>query len=280
MGTDDGVGSEPPLGFLHPVVDEFGDGYVVYATSSRTVRLTQPLDLFLSEARDFGLRPVLATRADAVVSVFVSHAMRQARGVWAVQQRDGSTFDALSGYRIDRIEDLFGPADTSRDRLAGFPRPGSPVRMLTWDVTAYRRVAASTRIGTLAEAMADGLGGIQLDRYEPLLGPWDVEDVTEEARSRMPESDVLLAGNGFGAFAQIQVRRTRVGLLEQVVGGVPVDDDTDVADLLDVAARALETVAGTFLVTVGWCPCRRTTVARTWPSRARTRVRPRRRWRW
>lgn len=253
-GTDDDAGSEQPIGYLHPVVDDFGDGYVVYATRSRTVRMTRPLALFLSDARDFGLRPVLATRADAVVSVFVSHAMRQARGVWAVQQRDRSTFDGLSGYRIDRIEDLFGPVDTSRDRLPGFPRPGIPVRMLTWDVTAYRRVAASTRIGTLAEAMTDGLGGTPLDRWdphEPLLSPWDVEDVTEEARSQMPESEVLLAGNGFGAFAQIQVRRTRVGLLEQVIGGVPVDDDTDVTDLLDVAAEALETVAGTFLVTVG-----------------------------
>jgi hypothetical protein len=58
-----------PVGDLavgcHPAVDELDERFVVYATSSSTVRLTEPFAAFVGEALVRGVRPVLLTTTTA-----------------------------------------------------------------------------------------------------------------------------------------------------------------------------------------------------------------------
>lgn len=136
----------------HPAVDEFDERFVVFATSSSTVRFTGPFAAFLAEAAVRRVRPVLVTTTVARVSPFVTLAMRDAGGVWAVQARDGAVFDALSGWWVDGLGDLcpepsrpaeavgdVGPDRRERLRLPGFADPSSAARpVLTFDVHTHQ----------------------------------------------------------------------------------------------------------------------------------------------
>jgi hypothetical protein len=240
---------------VHPVADEVGDGYQVYAASARTVLLTEPLSAFLDCAVSERLRPVLLTDVGARLSPVVSLAMRRCGGYWAVQTTEGA-FDALSGYRIESFADLWARSGTDRPRLPGFDRAGAGIGVLMFDVYAHHRAEASTRIGPLARTAVAGLGGSDLDvwgRVEPLVTAWDETDLTQAVRRGMPVSEVLHGQGPDGSFCDIAVGRTRRGLLEQVKGGVPVGPYPGrLPDLLTGASRALAAIAQVHQPTIGF----------------------------
>ena len=166
----------------HPVADEWTEEYTVYVASARSVRLTSPLAAFLDHAVTEGLRPVLMTSPDAALSPFVSLAMRRAGGFWAVQDADGYTYDALSGYRIFGFADLWAQVDTGRERLESFsawsPRPHG---VLMFDAYVHQRAATETVLGRLGAEAVTALGGEALDVWgveEPLTDPWSAAQVT------------------------------------------------------------------------------------------------------
>ncbi|MCL2464984.1 MAG: DUF6177 family protein [Micrococcales bacterium] len=246
------VGDVPPVGW-HPAVDEFDERYVVFATPSRTVRFTEPFASFIAEAAVRRARPVLMTTPTARVSPFVSLVMRRAGGVWALQARDCTTFDALSGYQIDDLTSLW--SDEGRpagDQLPGFTDPPSaPAQVVTFDVHTHQRAERSSKVGVVAEAVATHLG-TQWQCWstrEPLLDPWDVAAVTAAARGRMPESHTFRVAGTDGAFCEVQVARTRTGLLEHTVGGVRAVDG---ANVLETATALAETLASTHNPTVAF----------------------------
>jgi hypothetical protein len=226
----------------HPAVDELDERYVVFATSSPTVRLNEPFAAFVGEALVRGVRPVLVTTTTARVSPFVSLMMAQVGGVWGVQTRDCAMFDAMSGYRVSALGDLCGEPTVGAERLPGFTDPPTaPVRVVTFDVHTHQRAEPSSRVG----AVADVVGGCLGARWEcwstrePLLQVWDVAALTREAQRSMPESHTYRVVGSDGAFVQVQAARTRIGLLERTWGGVPVSDDDDVLALAEGVAEAL-----------------------------------------
>ena len=246
--VDTGV---PVVGW-HPAVDEFDERFVVFATSSPTVRFTEPFAAFVAEAAVRGVRPVLVTTTTARVSPFVSLVMRDAGGLWAVQARDGAMFDALSGYQVDGLGGLWAagsvrPGETAdgdqdRTRLPGFTDLSSAgCQVMTFDVHTHQRAESSSRVGVVAETIA-AQTEVQWQAWsarEPLLEPWDVGAVTAEARRRMPESHTLRVVGTAGAFCQVQAARTRTGLLEHTVGGVPVPDGSDAVDRATAMVQVL-----------------------------------------
>ena len=240
---------------VHPVADEVGDGYQVYAASARSVLLTEPLAAFLDCAVTEHLRPVLVTEIGARLSPVVSLAMRRCGGYWAVRS-PGGVFDALSGYRVDSFADLWARSGTDRERLAGFERVGAGVGVLMFDVYAHHRAEASTQVGPLAQTAGGGLGGAGLDvwgRVEPLVTAWDEADITEAARRGMPVSEVLHGQGPDGSFCDVAVGRTRRGILEQVKGGVPIGAYPGrFADLLASASGVLTQVAEEHQPTIGF----------------------------
>ena len=226
----------------HPAVDELAEQYVVFATPSPTVRFTEPFAAFVAEAAVRRVRPVLVTTPSARVSPFVSSVMRQAGGVWAVQDRDLTTYDALSGYQVGALSDLWGEPATDRPRLPGFTDPPSvPCQVVTFDMHTHQRAEESSRVGAVAEAVAARLG-VRWECWstrEPLLEAWDLTAVTRAARATMPQSHTFRVAGTEGSWAQVQVDRTRTGLLEHTVGGVPVAADADVLAMATDVAEAL-----------------------------------------
>lgn len=241
----------------HPAVDEFGDGYAVYTTASRTVGLSEALASFLTDTAGFGLKPVVMTRTDAALSAHVVSVLGRLGGYWAAQDSDAATFDALSGRRIQVIEDLWNQTDPFSGFQPAVPVtvvPGSHVRVLGFDLYVEHQARETTRISPLAQNAVEALGGGRLTWWglrEPSTDPWNETAITELVQSQMPKSQTILAGSDGGGFAQVRVSRTKTGLLEHASGGVPAPADASTANLLDVASAALERVAQDFRVAVG-----------------------------
>jgi hypothetical protein len=244
------------MNVVHPVADEQGEDYTVYAASARSVLLTEPLAAFLDHATTEHLRPVLLTDAHARLSPFVSLAMRRAGGLWAVQ--DGSTvYDGLSGYRVEAFSDLWRRSGTDRDRLGTFTGwTTTPHGVLMFDVFAHQRATADTTIGDLAAGVVASLGGAAPDvwgLHEPLVERWDAATLTETARRAMPVSDVMHARGADGSFCDVAVGRTRRGILEQVKGGVPIGAyPSTTAGVVSTASATLTHVAERFGPTIGF----------------------------
>ena len=237
----------------HPAVDESAEQCVVFATPSPTVRFTEPFASFVGEAVRRGVRPVLVTRTDACVSPFVSSVMRRAAGAWVLQARDGTLYDALSGWRVEGLDQwgwpsawqgqaVDGPVGAGRERLPGFADPSdASCPVVTFDVDVHQRAEPSSRVGAVASSVGAALG-VSWQCWatrEPLLAEWDVEAVTETVRRGMPDSPTVRAVAAGGAFCEVQASRTGTGLAEHTVGGVPVDRGTD---LLAMATAAAERV--------------------------------------
>lgn len=246
MTATNPASTQRPVRYVHPVIDELGEGFAVFATSAVTVRFTDPFALFVTESVDLGLRPVLMTRMDARVTPFVAAAMARAGGSWAVQARDRATYDALTGRRLEHLGDLWAAPLTEPHGpwSAAGPLVARPV--LAFDVRAQQRATDATTIGRLAQDVVGALGGAALDRWdtrEPLLKTWDLTRITDLARAGMAHSQIIRARGAGGVFCETTVDRTRTGLLERVVGGVVAPAGASRAELVDLGAGGLERLA-------------------------------------
>mgnify|MGYP001042371396 CR=1 FL=1 len=241
----------------HPVADEWTEEYSVYVASARSVVLSTPVALFIDHAVTEGLRPVLMTAPEATLSPFVSMAMRRAGGLWAVQEPDGMTYDALSGYRIFGFPDLWSKLDTTRERLSTFgswsPQPHG---VLMFDAYVHQRAAAGTVVGQMGAEMMQALGGTVPDVWgveEPLTDPWSAPQVSELARRSMPVSPTMHARGPDESFVDIAAGRTPRGVLEHAQGGVPVGPyEGRTAELIDRGASALTMLTRRFQPTVAF----------------------------
>jgi hypothetical protein len=241
---------------VHPLADEWTDEYAVYVSRTATVLLTEPLQSFLDWAVSEGLRPVLVTDEPVRLSPPASLAMNRAGAFWAVRGPQG-VYDGLSGFAIGAFTDLWTPTPDDGERVERFRTPAAdPQAVLSYDVFGHQRAVADTRVGGLAQTVHDGLGGPPLDVWglaEPLMEPFGIDQVTETARRGMPESPTMHAKAADGSFCDIQVARTRRGILEHVAGGVPIGAyPTHLAPLIDVATRTLMAVEAAHQPTIGF----------------------------
>jgi len=241
---------------VHPLADEWTDEYAVYVAGTSSVLLTDPLQSFLDWSVSEGLRPVLVTGPDVRLSPFTSLAMNRAGGFWAVKASDG-VYDGLTGLPITAFADLWTPRAVEGERSARFLTPSDDPRgVLSYDIFGHQRAVADTQVGRLAETVHLGLGREPLTVWglaEPLLEPFGIEPVTESARRGMPESPTMHARAVDGSFCDIQVGRTRRGILEHVVGGVPIGPYPDrLAPLIEAATRTLMAVESRHQPTIGF----------------------------
>lgn len=241
---------------VHPLADEWTDEYAVYVAQTPTVLLTDPLQSFLDWAGSEGLRPVLMTGPDVRLSPFASLAMNRAGGFWAVRSAEG-VHDGLTGLPIDGFADLWTgkPVEGTRSERFGTPA-AEPQAVLGYDIFAHQRAVADTRVGELAQTIQQGLGGAPLARWgltEPLLEGFNTDAITETARRGMPESPTMHARAEDHSFCDVQVGRTRRGLLEHVTGGVPIGAYPHILEpLIETATRCLLAVEARHQPTIGF----------------------------
>ena len=208
-----------------PFADEWGPDYRALLCSSERVTLTAAVRGFIRDAREGRVKPILGTSTAAHLGWFVADELRFSGGLWVVRGEDGAIYDGRSGYRLQRLQDLWEKPVGGRERLWSFRELAPNARgAFFFDVFTRERAQERTRCGVVAEHMVAGLGGGRLARWgecEPLASVWNRADVTGSLRAQMPTSRRHLARGERGESVSIQVSRTRTGLLEHTRGLVP-----------------------------------------------------------
>ena len=208
-----------------PFADEWGPDYRALLCSSERVTLTAAVRGFIRDAREGRVKPILGTSTAAHLGWFVADELRFSGGLWVVRGEDGAIYDGRSGYRLQRLQDLWEKPVGGRERLWSFRELAPDARgAFFFDVFTRERAQERTRCGVVAEHMVAGFGGGRLVRWgecEPLARVWNRADVTGSLRAQMPTSRRHLARGERGESVSIQVSRTRTGLLEHTRGLVP-----------------------------------------------------------
>ena len=208
-----------------PFADEWGPDYRALLCSSERVTLTAAVRGFIRDAREGRVKPILGTSTAAHLGWFVADELRFSGGLWVVRGEDGAIYDGRSGYRLQRLQDLWEKPVGGRERLWSFRELAPNARgAFFFDVFTRERAQERTRCGVVAEHMVAGFGGGRLVRWgecEPLASVWNRADVTGSLRAQMPTSRRHLARGERGESVSIQVSRTRTGLLEHTRGLVP-----------------------------------------------------------
>ena len=208
-----------------PFADEWGPDYRALLCSSERVTLTAAVRGFIRDAREGRVKPILGTSTAAHLGWFVADELRFSGGLWVVRGEDGAIYDGRSGYRLQRLQDLWEKPVGGRERLWSFRELAPNARgAFFFDVFTRERAQERTRCGVVAEHMVAGFGGGRLVRWgecEPLASVWNRADVTGSLRAQMPTSRRHLARGARGGSVSIQVSRTRTGLLEHTRGLVP-----------------------------------------------------------
>ena len=208
-----------------PFADEWGPDYRALLCSSERVTLTAVVRGFIRDAREGRVKPILGTSTAAHLGWFVADELRFSGGLWVVRGEDGAIYDGRSGYRLQRLQDLWEKPVGGRERLWSFRELAPNARgAFFFDVFTRERAQERTRCGVVAEHMVAGFGGGRLVRWgecEPLARVWNRADVTGSLRAQMPTSRRHLARGERGESVSIQVSRTRTGLLEHTRGLVP-----------------------------------------------------------
>ena len=208
-----------------PFADEWGPDYRALLCSSERVTLTAAVRGFIRDAREGRVKPILGTSTAAHLGWFVADELRFSGGLWVVRGEDGAIYDGRSGYRLQRLQDLWERPVGGRERLWSFRELAPNARgAFFFDVFTRERAQERTRCGVVAEHMVAGFGGGRLVRWgecEPLASVWNRADVTGSLRAQMPTSRRHLARGERGESVSIQVSRTRTGLLEHTRGLVP-----------------------------------------------------------
>ena len=208
-----------------PFADEWGPDYRALLCSSERVTLTAAVRGFIRDAREGRVKPILGTSTAAHLGWFVADELRFSGGLWVVRGENGAIYDGRSGYRLQRLQDLWEKPVGGRERLWSFRELAPNARgAFFFDVFTRERAQERTRCGVVAEHMVAGFGGGRLVRWgecEPLASVWNRADVTGSLRAQMPTSRRHLARGERGESVSIQVSRTRTGLLEHTRGLVP-----------------------------------------------------------
>lgn len=111
-----------------PFADEWGQDYRALLCSSERITLTAVVRGFIRDAREDRVKPILGTSTAAHLGWFVADELRFSGGLWVVRGEDGAIYDGRSGYRLQRLQDLWEKPLEGREKLWSFrelaPTPG------------------------------------------------------------------------------------------------------------------------------------------------------------
>lgn len=216
-----------------------------------TAAVRQGLARAAASRRTFVLLSMLDTRLTPPL-----HLALRGRGCrWVVHEgrRGRRSYDGLTGVPVRW--DGAGWVDDGEPPPLSPPRPGGP-GWLEIDAETVSRADADLLLGRTAEAVA-AAAGLDLagwGRGEPVPRRWSREDVTREARDRMPRSTgVTLVGRSSAdrhLAGLLEVGRVRGGVREQlrVVAGLPAEPTpAAVRGYVDALAEA-----GARSALIGW----------------------------
>lgn len=224
----------------HPLLDGAGPGWAATETRADVVALTPGMSDFLSRTVADGDRPIVVSGDHSRMTRPLSEALSAVRGHWVVRTVDDGCYDARTGRRLARPEDVVetGGIPREADAHPAFARSGITTRLqLAATVSTRHRVSRPVRLGGVLEAAATRFAGTAPTAWgptEPLVAPWDRDDLTERTRRRMPHDSrwAAVAASDHPLVGTLHVARTVEGLEEttrvhaDVAGaGDPAADD-------------------------------------------------------
>lgn len=235
----------------HPLLDAAGPGWAGAETRAPIVALTTAMSDFLHKTASEGLRPIIVTGEFSRMTQPLAQVLSAVQGHWVVRTRTDGFYDARTGVRLDAPADaLTAPPPTTDNVHPLFVRAqvASTLQVVA-TVSTRHRVTRPVRLGGVAEAAVALFTGAEPAAWgavEPLLAPWDRDDLTERSRRRIPLDShwVAVGGGDRAVLSTVQVGRTSEGLEETTrvwaaVPGVGRDSGaTATAEARELLARA------------------------------------------
>jgi hypothetical protein len=205
----------------HPLLDAAGPGWAGTETRAPIVALTTGMSDFLHKTASQGLRPIVVSSEFSRMTQPLAQVLSAVQGHWVVRTRTDGFYDAHTGIRIEAPADALAPGPPTADNVHPLfvrAQVASTLQVVA-TVSTRHRVTRPVRLGGVAEAGVALFSGAEPAAWgaiEPLLAPWDRDDLTERSRRRIPlDSHWIAVGGGDRAtLATVQVGRTSEGLEE------------------------------------------------------------------
>ncbi len=231
----------------HPLLDGRGEGWAATETRADVVALTVGMSDFLHRVSTAGERPIVVSGEFSRMTQPLAEALSSVQGHWVIRTADRGCYDARTGAPLDEPAAVLAlPPHPTRDGVhAAFTRAAVSTRLqVVATVSTRHRVSRPVRLGGVLEAASERFADRAPDAWgptEPLVAPWDRDDLTERTRRRMPLDSRWAASSPSGehpVIATLHHARTAEGIEEttRVWADVAGPGD-DRADGLGLAAR-------------------------------------------
>jgi len=232
----------------HPLVDGAGPGWVATETRADVVALTVGMSDFLHRVATAGGRPVVVSGEHSRMTHPLSEALSAVQGHWVIRTADDGCYDARTGAPLAEPQDVLAlPPLPSRDGVhPAFLRAAVSTRLqIVATVSTRHRVSRPVRLGGVLEAASERFAGRIPDACgptEPLVAPWDRDDLTERTRRRIPLDSrwAAVTSGEHAVLGTLHLARTAEGIEETTRVWADVAGPGDEgADGIGLAAREL-----------------------------------------
>jgi len=176
----------------HPLLDGRGEGWAATETRADVVALTVGMSDFLHRVSTAGERPIVVSGEFSRMTQPLAEALSSVQGHWVIRTADGGCYDARTGAPLDEPAAALAlpPHPTRNGVHAAFTRAAVTTRLqVVATVSTRHRVSRPVRLGGVLEAASERFADRAPDAWgptEPLVAPWDRDDLTEGTRRRMP----------------------------------------------------------------------------------------------
>ena len=230
----------------HPLLDGRGSGWAATETRADVVALTVGMSDFLHRVVTAGDRPIVVSGEHSRMTQPLAEALSAVQGHWVIRTTDDGCYDARTGAPLAEPQAVLGlPAHPTRDGVhRAFLRAAVSTRLqIVVTVSTRHRVSRPVRLGGVLEAASERFAGRIPDAWgptEPLVAPWDRDELTERTRRRIPIDSrwAAVTSGDHPVLGTLHIARTAEGLEETTrlwadIAG-PADD---AVDGLGLAAR-------------------------------------------
>ncbi len=228
----------------HPLVDGYGTGWIATETRADVVSLNVGMSDFLNRVTGAGQRPVIVSGEFSRMTQPLAAALSDVGGHWVIRTAGDGCYDARTGDRLAKPQDALGPRSGATH--PAFVRAAVATRLqLVATVSTRHRVSRPVRLGGVLEAASEAFAGRAPAAWgptEPLVAPWDRDELTEYSRRRMPIDSrwAAVTHGDHPVLGTLEVARTSEGIEETTHVWADVAGPGDArADGLALEAREL-----------------------------------------
>lgn len=205
----------------HPLLDGAGTGWAATETRADVIHLGAGMSDFLHRVAGSGLRPIVVSDPHARMTQPLAEALSASGGHWVIRTASDGLYDARTGVRLPAADAVLdAPRPTPETVHPEFLGSSITSRLqVVATVSTRHRVSRPVRLGGVLEAAAEAFAQTPPATWgptEPLVAPWNRDDLTERSRRRMPLDSrwaAVAAGDRL-VVGTVHIARTAEGLEE------------------------------------------------------------------